>query len=74
MSILTESVRPIWLAEHEECDKMFTPQVVVYMVNIKGKIQITVCPTCGYEDVQCLHLNNKIDQKLATITCLLCGG
>ena len=64
----------IWLKEHEECDDMFTPQVVVHMSNVKGKIQIKVCPHCGYEDVQCLHLVNKVDEKNHTIECLLCGG
>jgi hypothetical protein len=66
--------RPIWLKEHEECDKMFTPQEVVHLSSTRGKLQITVCPACGYEDVVCLHIYNDVDTSTVTIKCLLCGG
>lgn len=64
----------IWLKEHEECDEMFTPQDHVTMGSILGKVSISICTRCGYEDVNCMHIYNRIDSQNVEIECLLCGG
>lgn len=74
MTAVTEEARPIWLKEHEECDKLFTPQYEFYMKNTLGTIRVLTCPTCGYEDVECLHVNNTVKTKEIKLICLLCGG
>jgi len=66
--------KPIWIKEHEKCDTNFSPSDVVYMSNALGRIRIKVCTVCGYEDVECLHLNNHIDSVNIKMICLLCGG
>lgn len=64
--------KPIYLKEHEE-HLSFVTNDVVYMVNMLGRIVIRVCSACGYEDVTCLHIHNKMNFKELQITCLLCG-
>lgn len=74
MSIETTEVRPIWLKKHEECDEMFTPSSPIYLSSNLGKVRINVCESCGYEDVECLHIYNRIDSTKVEISCMLCGG
>lgn len=72
--ILEPATRPIWLAEHEICDDNFTSYSYVNISSKLGKITVKICDTCGYEDVQCLHVNNTVNTELITMDCTLCGG
>lgn len=65
--------KPIWTKEHEECFT-FSTSDTFYMSNLDGKIRITVCSTCGYEDVECLHINTKVNIAELKLECQLCGG
>lgn len=74
MTIEATETKPIWLKEHEECSVLFTPNDLITVASIRGKIQITICSSCGYKDVECLHLYNRIELSPPKITCLLCGS
>lgn len=67
--------RPIWIAEHEKCDENFVPFDVFYMSTPQGdKVRVSLCPTCGYIDMECLHVRNNPSLKTLRLNCLLCGA
>ncbi len=64
--------RVIYDEEHRK-HVAFATTSVVYLSSDKGQLEIRVCDTCGYEDVACLHVKNKIDGIKLKLICRLCG-